>query len=93
MPACCLPPSSPISALFASSLPARAVKAALIPGKTKLVMLESPTNPRMQICDIKAICEVGGWARLVPMWTGLGCAGRQAGACLTNLRKMMAMSC
>ncbi len=32
------------------------VKKAMIPGKTKLVMLESPTNPRMQICDIKAIC-------------------------------------
>ena len=26
-----------------------AVKAAIIPGKTKLVMLESPTNPRMQV--------------------------------------------
>ncbi|KAF6248259.1 cystathionine beta-lyase [Scenedesmus sp. NREL 46B-D3] len=32
-----------------------AVKAAIIPGKTQLVMVESPTNPRMQICDIKAI--------------------------------------
>jgi cystathionine beta-lyase len=32
-----------------------AVKAALIPGKTQLVMIESPTNPRMQICDIAAI--------------------------------------
>jgi hypothetical protein len=38
----------------------RAVKAAIIPGKTKLVMLESPTNPRMQICDIRAICTVSG---------------------------------
>ena len=27
-----------------------AVKSAIIPGKTKLVMLESPTNPRMQVC-------------------------------------------
>ncbi|KAL4857989.1 Cystathionine beta-lyase [Chlorella vulgaris] len=35
-----------------------AVKAAIIPGKTKLVMLESPTNPRMQICDIRAICTM-----------------------------------
>ncbi|PSC71575.1 cystathionine beta-lyase [Micractinium conductrix] len=35
-----------------------AVAAAIRPGKTALVMLESPTNPRMQICDIKAICEV-----------------------------------
>jgi len=35
-----------------------AVEAAIIPGKTKLVMLESPTNPRMQVCDIKAICDI-----------------------------------
>ena len=33
-----------------------AVKAALIPGKTKLLMLESPTNPRMQIADLRALC-------------------------------------
>lgn len=33
------------------------VKEAIIPGKTKLIMLESPTNPRMQICDIRRICE------------------------------------
>lgn len=26
-----------------------AYEAAFIPGKTKLVMLESPTNPRMQV--------------------------------------------
>eukprot|EP00955_Chlamydomonas_euryale_P084258 363940-Chlamydomonas_euryale.AAC.14 len=32
------------------------VRRAIIPGKTKLVMIESPTNPRMQICDIRAIC-------------------------------------
>jgi len=32
-----------------------AVFAAIKPGTTKLVMLESPTNPRMQICDIQAI--------------------------------------
>mmetsp|Transcript_9411 Transcript_9411/g.16961 ORF Transcript_9411/g.16961 Transcript_9411/m.16961 type:complete len:822 (-) Transcript_9411:905-3370(-) len=35
-----------------------AVQNAIIPGKTKLVMLESPTNPRMQVCDLKAICEL-----------------------------------
>lgn len=35
-----------------------AVRAAIQPGKTALVMLESPTNPRMQICDIKAICQI-----------------------------------
>jgi cystathionine beta-lyase len=33
------------------------VRAALIPGKTQLVMIESPTNPRMQICDIAAIAR------------------------------------
>mmetsp|Transcript_23245 Transcript_23245/g.64221 ORF Transcript_23245/g.64221 Transcript_23245/m.64221 type:complete len:507 (+) Transcript_23245:85-1605(+) len=36
----------------------QAVKAAIIPGKTKLVMVESPTNPRMRICDIKAISDL-----------------------------------
>eukprot|EP00873_Tetraselmis_striata_P022132 jgi/Tetstr1/442396/TSEL_030522.t1 len=35
-----------------------AVTKAIIPGKTKLVMLESPTNPRMQVCDLQAICRV-----------------------------------
>ena len=30
----------------------------MIPGKTKLVMVESPTNPRMQICDIRAIAQI-----------------------------------
>jgi hypothetical protein len=36
----------------------RAFRSALIPGQTKLVMLESPTNPRMQICDIAALTAV-----------------------------------
>ena len=31
-----------------------AVKAALIPGKTALVMVESPTNPRMQVSGHRA---------------------------------------
>eukprot|EP00798_Chlamydomonas_sp_ICE-L_P026364 gene26364-17457_t len=35
-----------------------AVRKAIIPGKTKLVIVESPTNPRMQICDIKALCDM-----------------------------------
>lgn len=39
----------------------RAVRAAIRPGQTALVMLESPTNPRMQICDIKAICQASAW--------------------------------
>ena len=40
------------------SLPARAVRGAIQPGRTKLVMLESPTNPRMTICDIRAIADM-----------------------------------
>ncbi|CAL8468529.1 g8069 [Coccomyxa elongata] len=42
---------------------AQALRDAMIPGKTKLVMLESPTNPRMNICDIAgltAIAHEGG---------------------------------
>lgn len=34
------------------------VRSAIIPGKTKLVIVESPTNPRMQICDIRAIASL-----------------------------------
>jgi hypothetical protein len=30
-----------------------AVKASIIPGKTRLVMVESPTNPRMQVTIFK----------------------------------------
>ena len=33
----------------------RAAREALIPGRTRLVMLESPTNPRMQICDLRTL--------------------------------------
>ena len=36
----------------------RALRQALKPGLTRLVMLESPTNPRMQICDIKRLTEL-----------------------------------
>ena len=36
---------------------------------TTLVMLESPTNPRMQICDIAALCAVAHQARL-SVWAG-----------------------
>ncbi len=36
----------------------RPLRQAIIPGKTKLVMLESPTNPRMQICDIAALTAI-----------------------------------
>ena len=36
----------------------RAVQSAIIPGRTTLVMLESPPNPRMQICDIQPLCAL-----------------------------------
>ena len=36
----------------------RALRRALKPGQTRLVMLESPTNPRMQICDISRLTEL-----------------------------------
>lgn len=35
-----------------------ATKRAIIPGRTKLVLVESPTNPRMQVCDIAAIAKM-----------------------------------
>lgn len=28
------------------------VKGGIVPGRTKLVIVESPTNPRMQVCPI-----------------------------------------
>ena len=36
----------------------RAVEKALVAGHTKLLMLESPTNPRMQICDIVTLTQM-----------------------------------
>lgn len=36
----------------------RAVEKALVAGHTKLLMLESPTNPRMQICDIATLTHM-----------------------------------
>ncbi len=44
----------------------RAVRAALIPGRTKLLMLESPTNPRMQVCDIAALSALAHEVRKSP---------------------------
>lgn len=35
-----------------------AVRNAIIPGKTKMLMLETPTNPRMQICDIAQLSKI-----------------------------------
>ena len=34
------------------------VRNAIIPGKTKMLMLETPTNPRMQICDIAELSKI-----------------------------------
>lgn len=39
------------------SLACRALRKALRPDKTKLVMLESPTNPRMQVCDLQSLTD------------------------------------
>jgi cystathionine beta-lyase/cystathionine gamma-synthase len=36
----------------------RNVAAAVQPGRTALVMVESPTNPRMQVCDIAALAAI-----------------------------------
>lgn len=36
----------------------RAFEKVLKPGHTRLVMLESPTNPRMQICDIRRLVDL-----------------------------------
>jgi len=35
-----------------------ALRAAIRPGQTKLVLLESPTNPRLQVCDLEACIRV-----------------------------------
>ncbi|KAK9846055.1 hypothetical protein WJX84_010500, partial [Apatococcus fuscideae] len=34
------------------------VAAAFIPGRTKLLMLETPTNPKLDVCDIRGCCEI-----------------------------------
>ena len=36
----------------------RAVAAAIRPGKTKLLWVETPTNPMLKICDLAALAEV-----------------------------------
>lgn len=55
----CLLDKTGFTQMVLSFLPAcRATRRAIIPGKTKLVIVESPTNPRMQICDIAAIAAM-----------------------------------
>jgi cystathionine beta-lyase len=51
-------PSAGIEVTNIDTTDIKKVQGAIIPGKTKLIMLESPTNPRMQVCDIKAICDL-----------------------------------
>jgi cysteine-S-conjugate beta-lyase len=51
-------PSSGIQVSNVDTSDVEAVRAAIIPGKTKLIMLESPTNPRMQVCDIAAVAAI-----------------------------------
>ena len=36
-----------------------AVEAAIIPGKTKILWVETPSNPLMKVCDITALAELG----------------------------------
>ena len=36
-----------------------AVGAAIIPGKTKILWVETPSNPLMKVCDITALAELG----------------------------------
>ncbi|MEF2978825.1 cystathionine gamma-synthase [Subtercola sp. YIM 133946] len=36
-----------------------AVRAAIVPGKTKILWLETPSNPLMKISDIAALAEIG----------------------------------
>ena len=36
-----------------------AVEAAIIPGKTKILWVETPSNPLMKVCDIAALAEIG----------------------------------
>ena len=36
-----------------------AVEAAIIPGETKILWVETPSNPLMKVCDIAALVEIG----------------------------------
>ena len=36
-----------------------AVEAAIIPGKTKILWVETPSNPLMKVCDISALVDIG----------------------------------
>ncbi|KAG2435866.1 hypothetical protein HXX76_007061 [Chlamydomonas incerta] len=51
-------PNAGVSVTNVDMTDLEAVRAAIQPGRTKLVLVESPTNPRMQICDIAAIAAM-----------------------------------
>ncbi|KAK9860382.1 hypothetical protein WJX84_000978 [Apatococcus fuscideae] len=38
------------------------VEAAFIDGRTKLLMLETPTNPKLDVCDIRGCCDIASKA-------------------------------
>jgi cystathionine beta-lyase/cystathionine gamma-synthase len=47
-----------ITATFVSMTDLVAIRHAIIPGKTKLIAFESPTNPVVRVADIAGICEI-----------------------------------
>ncbi|GMH42840.1 hypothetical protein BSKO_10759 [Bryopsis sp. KO-2023] len=51
-------PKQGIDVTYVDTLDLKAVEEVLKKGNISLVMLESPTNPRMQICDIRAISKM-----------------------------------
>lgn len=58
-------PAAGVSVTNVDTSDVAAVAAAIVPGRTRLVMLESPTNPRMQICDLAAVAAA---ARAAGAW-------------------------
>ncbi|KAJ9512528.1 hypothetical protein QJQ45_018970 [Haematococcus lacustris] len=51
-------PTAGVSVTNVDMCDLEAVRRAVVPGRTKLIMVESPTNPRMQICDIAALAAL-----------------------------------
>ncbi len=49
-----------------------AVRRAMVPGKTKLLMVESPTNPRMQVGMVRRAAAAPAVAVPVPVAARLG---------------------
>jgi len=36
----------------------KTIRDAIKPGKTKLIWIETPTNPTMKLIDIEAVCQI-----------------------------------